>query len=136
MRIYGDPQGQHPHTACGADDFSVLMKELRPHFPRLRDCHSTNSRLVVERVNAVNNLLDPGEGAPRLKIDPSCVNLIRDLEKVAFKEGTKELDKPPRTELTHLSDALGYAIMEIFPYRRHRVTGWSDGQALKAVDME
>ena len=125
--IYGDPNSGRPGTV-GANDFSVLLGELKPHFPGVRDCHARSAPEVVERVNAVNNLLDPDQGPPRLKIDPSCAYLIRDLEKVSFKEGTKQLDKGRDKTLTHLSDALGYAITEIFPCQRHRVTGWSEGE--------
>ena len=63
----------------------------------------TNPR-VIDRVNAVNKALDGN-----LIIDPRCKDLINDLEKVCNKEGTREIDKSNKN-LTHMSDALGYAV--------------------------
>ena len=59
---------------------------------------------VVDRVNAVNKALDGN-----LIIDTKCKALIQDLEKVVNKQGTREIDKSNK-ELTHMSDALGYAV--------------------------
>ena len=59
---------------------------------------------VVDRVNAVNRALDGN-----LLIDTKCKALIQDLEKVVNKEGTREIDKSNK-DLTHMSDALGYAV--------------------------
>jgi hypothetical protein len=70
-------------------------------------------------------------GQYRLRIDPKCKQLIRDLEQVCWKTDANgnslmELDKsdPMRT---HISDALGYMISYEFPmqaaigYRRERL---------------
>ena len=59
---------------------------------------------VTDRVNAVNRALDGN-----LIIDTKCKALIQDLEKVVNKEGTREIDKSNK-DLTHMSDALGYAV--------------------------
>lgn len=66
-----------------------------------------------DRYVCVNNLLDKG----RLTIDPSCTNLIRDLEKLTFKPGTTEPDTSDKS-LTHMSDALGYLSWFCFPVIR------------------
>ena len=60
--------------------------------------------LVIDRVNAVNKALDGN-----LIIDPMCKELINDLEKTANKQGTREIDKTNKS-LSHMSDALGYAV--------------------------
>ena len=54
----------------------------------------------------MNNNLSKGN----LIIDPSCKHLIRDLEQVVNKEGTREIDKTSNSELSHISDALGYYV--------------------------
>ena len=59
---------------------------------------------VTDRVNAVNRALDGN-----LLIDTKCKGLIQDLEKVVNKEGTREIDKSNK-DLSHFSDALGYAV--------------------------
>ena len=60
--------------------------------------------LVINRVNSMNNNLSKGN----MIIDPKCKGLIRDLEQVVNKEGSREIDKTTNKELSHLSDALGY----------------------------
>lgn len=64
----------------------------------------------VDRYNEVNNLLEKG----RLIIDPKCVKLIRDLEQVAYKEGTNMPDTSDKTH-GHITDALGYIVHYTFP---------------------
>ena len=54
----------------------------------------------------MNNNLAKGN----MVIDPKCKGLIRDLEQVVNKEGTRDIDKTTNKELTHLSDALGYYV--------------------------
>jgi len=67
-----------------------------------------------DRYACVNNLLDKD----RIEIDPSCKNLIRDLESVTFKDGTTQPDVSSDKMLTHISDALGYAAWFSFPILR------------------
>ena len=50
-------------------------------------------------------------------IDPKCKGLIKDLEQVVNKEGTREIDKSNK-ELTHLSDGFGYYIDVEHPIHR------------------
>src|SRR5258708_28156293 len=65
---------------------------------------------VKNRVAAVNSLLRSTSGEIRCLIDPRCKHLIKDLEQVAWKPGTSEIEKTKNPELTHISDALGYLI--------------------------
>jgi PBSX family phage terminase large subunit len=68
----------------------------------------------MDRYNVVNNLLEKD----RLIISPKCVNLIKDLEQVSFKEGSSQLDIGNDKTLTHISDALGYGCWFCFPIIR------------------
>lgn len=81
--------------------------------------HLKNGGLIVpafrnpfreDRYAAVNDLFSKD----RLIIDPKCVKLIRDLEQVAYKEGT---NLPDTTEkhLTHCTDNLGYVCHWAYP---------------------
>jgi PBSX family phage terminase large subunit len=65
----------------------------------------------VDRYNCVNNLFEK----ERCEIDPTCVNLIRDLEKTSYDEGTNQPDTSTDKTLTHVSDALGYAGWYCYP---------------------
>ena len=64
---------------------------------------------VVNRVNSTNKRLQDG-----LIIDPRCKALIQDLEKVTNNQGTRDIDKTNKL-LTHMTDALGYAISWEYP---------------------
>lgn len=55
-------------------------------------------------------LLDPGDGRPRLSVDPGCANLIRDFESYEWKEGQKD---EPVKEHDHALDALRYALKHV-----------------------
>ena len=58
----------------------------------------------ADRYNCVNNLF----AKSRLRINPKCKNLVNDLEKVTYKEGTNLPNTSQDSTLTHISDALGY----------------------------
>ncbi len=75
---------------------------------------STKNPARVDRYNCVNNLLEKG----RCEIDPSCVKLIRDLERTSYKEGTNEPDTTQDSTLTHISDAFGYGCWFSYPLVR------------------
>ncbi len=79
---------------------------------------------MKDRVNAVNLLLQSRNPLKGVLIDPKCRELIRDLEVLGYKEGSRggQVDKsdPART---HAADAFGYYIARRFPVRG-RVRGY------------
>jgi hypothetical protein len=111
VTAYPDPASiQRKTSAQGKTDFSILqnagfiMKVRRKH-PAVRD-----------RINAVNSVLAPIDGEPKLLISPKCKTLINCLIKQEYKEGTQVPDKDSGYD--HLNDALGYGIEFIYPIRR------------------
>ena len=104
---YPDATGAARHSSAQYSDidivrangFLVLVKHINPR--------------VVNRVNAMNNQLSKNN----IIIDPSCRLLIKDLEQVCNKEGTRDIDKSNK-ELSHMSDALGYGIEWECPTKR------------------
>ena len=102
---YPDATGAARHSSARYSDieiirrngFMVYVKHINP--------------LVINRVNSMNNNLTKGN----MIIDPKCEGLIRDLEQVVNKEGTRDIDKTTNKELTHLSDALGYYVEFKYP---------------------
>lgn len=92
--VYPDSTGRNRKTS-GRSDHLILKDEgfnVQPvHNPPVRD-----------RVNNMNRLFRDGS----VIIDKKCVKLIRDLEKVEWKNG--DLDEGKEKDLTHISDALGY----------------------------
>ena len=68
------------------------------------------TRNIAERsrLNIVNNLFDK----TRLLIDPKCKKLVNDMEKVVT-DSYGQISKEKDSQLTHISDALGYAAVAL-----------------------
>tara|TARA_R110002020_G_scaffold462445_4_gene681964 strand:+ start:6803 stop:8077 length:1275 start_codon:yes stop_codon:yes gene_type:complete len=96
---YPDATGASRHSSAQYSDldivrangFKLMVKHINPR--------------VVNRVNSMNNQLSKNN----ILIDPSCKLLIKDLEQVCNKEGSRDIDKSNK-DLSHMSDALGYGI--------------------------
>ena len=102
--IYPDATGAGRHTSALYSDIQILRRN------RFKVNVKHINPKVVNRVNSVNKQLSRGN----ILIDNSCKMLIRDLEQVVNKEGTRQLDKSNK-ELTHMSDAFGYAVEWEYP---------------------
>jgi PBSX family phage terminase large subunit len=87
----------------GKSDLFILKSDGHTVLP-------TKNPFRVDRYNSVNSLLEK----KRILINNKCSKLIRDLEQVAYKEGTN-LPETSNSELTHISDALGYLSFYFFP---------------------
>ena len=101
---YPDPSGNQRRTSALYTDIQILKNngfvvKVRHKAPA-----------VIDRVNAMNKML-----IEYIILDTKCKLLIRDLEQVTNKEGTREINKSANKDLTHFSDALGYAIEFEFP---------------------
>jgi hypothetical protein len=118
VKIYGDAAGEARSTA-GKSDYQIIREFFRtaPRFRTSIHVRSANPPLR-DRVNTVNSLLCSSQRQRRVSIDPRCLRLIRDLERVVWKADAHgnlgaQIDKSD-PELTHVSDALGYLIEREF----------------------
>jgi phage terminase large subunit len=107
--VIPDSTGKNRKTS-GKSDHEIL-KENGFKIPSVRN------PFVTDRVNNVNRLLT----ANRIIINPKCKKLIGDLEKVSWKDN--KLDQKTDPMLTHISDALGYALWHLEPIQgiRHKI---------------
>ena len=101
---YPDATGKARNSSAAFSDLDIVR---RAKF-KVEVAH-INPR-VVNRVNAMNKQLSQNN----ILIDKSCTMLIGDLEKVVNKEGTRDIDKSNK-KLTHMTDALGYAVTWLRP---------------------
>jgi len=97
--IWPDATGKNRDSTSSTTDHQIL-----------RDCgfevmSKSSNPLVKDRVNTTNSLLQNAAGEIWTYIDPSCKELIEDLELVVWKNG--DLDSSD-AERTHASDAFGY----------------------------
>ncbi|HEX4163890.1 MAG TPA: hypothetical protein VHZ55_00315, partial [Bryobacteraceae bacterium] len=114
LEIYGDASGRNMHTT-GTNDYATVQNYLtRAAFRNVRLRVPPSNPAVLSRVRKVNALLTSATGEVRLEVDPRCKELIRDLEEVLFKADSGVVDKTRDPKRTHVSDALGYAIWQLF----------------------
>lgn len=102
---YPDPAGNQRNTSSDSTDHDILRKA--GFFLKVKRKHPS----VTDSVNSVNNIMK------ECIIDPKCKMLIKDLEQVVNKEGTRAIDKSNQ-DLTHFSDAFRYTIDYEHPVRK------------------
>lgn len=114
LEIYGDASGRNMHTT-GANDYTLLQGFLyKSGFRDVKLSVPAANPSVLNRVQKVNALLTNALGEVRLEVDPKCRELIKDFEEVLFKQDSGVIDKVRDPRRTHASDALGYAVWQLF----------------------
>ena len=114
IEIFGDASGRNLHTT-GLNDYTAIQTYLtRAGIRNFKVRVPASNPPVLNRIRLVNGLLTNALGEVRLEVDPRCKELIRDLEEVMFKPDSGVIDKLRDPKRTHASDALGYAVWEIF----------------------
>ena len=107
---YPDATGKARHSSARYSDIDILRRHFKVKVKHINP-------LVVNRVNAMNKALQDN-----MIIDPSCQDLINDLERTTNKPNTREIDKSNK-ELSHLTDALGYSVTYNYPVSKPKL--WS-----------
>jgi hypothetical protein len=108
--VYADATGARMQTT-GRTDLAILQEGLRD-YGKVEFRIPKSNPLVRDRVTLMNAKLGAADGTRLLRVDPRCVELIRDFEHVTFKEGSGLVDKDRDPRRTHLSDALGYLVWQ------------------------
>jgi hypothetical protein len=116
---YGDATGGAGGSAkVQGSDWDIIRSVLRPAFgARITFKVPKSNPRERARVNAVNSRLRSANGVNRLFVDAAkAPHMVADLDFVALLEGgSGEIDKKKTSELTHMSDALGYYVNYEFP---------------------
>jgi len=107
-RIIPDSTGKRTQTSSSGFSDHMILRDMG-----FRVIHRPNP-FRIDRYNCVNNLLDKG----CLKIHPRCKNLIKDMERLHYKEGDSRPDLSKDQSLGHLSDGLGYACYYFYPLEK------------------
>lgn len=123
LYVYGDATGRARSTAADQavwSDYEIIAEEYNRHFPEQFESGVRMSNpLVKDRINCVNSKLFDGLNRVGMVVDPRCIELIKDFERVMFKKGSGAIDKsdPART---HISDAVGYYVADCYPVHLRR----------------
>jgi len=119
--LYGDATGKARTGQTGQSDYQLILNAMRTYGPPVRLKVPETNPLIKDRVNAVNRQMKNEQGVINLEVDPSCRELIQDLEQVlldprgVIKKTNNRHD--PYFRRTHPSDALGYWIVYEEPVR-------------------
>lgn len=111
--IVGDATGKAGQRAAfGRSDYAIVEEIFTRAEIKWENRTPDANPQVRDRVNAVNSRLRSAEGTPHIFIHPErCRMLKKDLQRVSWKPGLSGvLDQKSDPTLTHLSDALGYAV--------------------------
>lgn len=117
--LHGDASGGAKKSAgLHGSDWDIVKAKLRPTFGhRLKARYKKANPPIRSRLNAMNSRLEAANGEARMVVDSvRCPMTIRDLEGVASTDDG-DIDKPAGTELTHISDGLGYYVERRHPCR-------------------
>jgi len=112
--IYGDASGRGRPAQTGLSDYSVILQGMKTYPSPVRLKVPEQNPHVSMRLNAVNRLLRDETGQARVQIDPSCRELVADLQQVlrdtrqGIKKSTRRSD--PYFRRSHVSDAAGYLL--------------------------
>jgi hypothetical protein len=112
VRLYGDSTGGNRGQQTAESNWEIIRALLGQAGIRVEYCVERNP-LETDRINAVNAQFMTGEGVGIVIDHARCPYLVRDLQSVAYKEGTNQVDKTRDASITHLSDALGYPIVSL-----------------------
>lgn len=119
ITMYPDSNASARQHARGETDLDIFREKGLTRFRNRR-----KNPPIADRINAVNRMLQTADGRVRLYFSSEqCPNTIKAMEQVAYKEGTREVDKSQNIE--HISDALGYVIEREFPLNQKIITGLS-----------
>lgn len=118
---YGDATGGARGSAkVKGSDWDLIKQALRPIYQdRLHVRVADENPRERVRVNAMNSRLQTMDKKIHLLVNnTTCPHIVEDLDGVTLKDdGSGEIDKDDNSDLTHLTDGLGYYIEKKFPVR-------------------
>lgn len=126
VHIYGDSTGgRSTSSSVEGGDWTLVKAELLPWLGRrLRMKVSTNPH-EIDRVNAVNSHLMSASGVARMAFCPiNAPRAIDDFEGTRVIEtgpNSGRIDKKSDPLMSHLSDAIGYYVVDRFPIPKELV---------------
>lgn len=117
--LVGDASGKSQKTsAAGETDYSIIHNAFKRSGINFNDMTPDSNPHVKDRVTTMNTRFKSAEGIKSIWVHPKCKYLIRDFQRVVWKDTSTGamLDQVTDRSMTHLSDAAGYGV-----YVRHGV---------------
>lgn len=119
--FFGDASSKSRKTSASVTDYLQIRNDTR--FSKSKVLYPDSNPAVTDRIASVNWAFKSASGLRSLYVSGKCLHLIKDLEYLAFREGSREIDtRDP--DAGHITDALGYVVHQIKPMR---LEGWDIG---------
>lgn len=124
--LAGDASGKANKTSsAGQTDYDIICMALDEACIPWHNQTPESNPLVKDRVNTMNAKFKNSAGKSSISVHKRCTNLIKDFERVSWKQGANGalLDQTTDPSLSHMSDAAGYVVCALAPI------GYSNGSA-------
>lgn len=109
---YGDATGGARRTSSDRSDWQIVQDSLVIRWPDLELDISRANPNVRDRIVMMNSKFRSASGSTKIFIDKAkCPNLFDDLEATTLKQNG-DLNPGPEHKWTHISDALGYLVVQ------------------------
>jgi len=115
IEIYGDATGKARTAASRLSSWDIVFQGLKPliqYDKYLIKRFAESNPYVINRIHSVNQLFRKNKCFIHLD---NCPKFIKDLEQVAWNNGN--INKTSNSSLSHLSDAAGYLIHTLYPFK-------------------
>jgi hypothetical protein len=120
--LFGDATGRARHSSSNITNWKIIQDELGIY--RVTNRVPNSNPAERDRVNAVNAMICNSRNERRVFLHPTkCRQLMKDFEKVPFKDGSAQIEKNGDPLLTHASDAFGYFIEKEFGLNKGVIEG-------------
>lgn len=107
--FYGDATGRARKTSASESDYVQIRNDVRFSQKRpARVMFPMSNPIRQDRFAACNAVMKSADGQRRLKVSPTCENLLLDIGTRAYKAG--ETTPDDHGDIGHITDALGYLI--------------------------
>lgn len=120
--VFGDATGGARSTHTKMTSYQVIMNHMAQYNVPIKLRVPESNPSVPARINAMNRAFRNEDGRVLIEIDPTCVELIADLEGVVSdgRGGIKKTHnkKDSYFRRTHTSDATGYWVSQEEPVRQ------------------
>lgn len=109
---YGDATGGARRTSADRSDWQIVSDMMVIRWPDLNFDIERANPAVRDRLVMMNSKMRSADGRTKVFIDPkACPNLIEDLHNTTYKRNG-DLNPGPDYKWTHISDALGYLVVQ------------------------
>ena len=114
--IFPDPAIVQTQHARGETNVDIFVEKGYTDI-RFRKRHPAQS----DRINCMNRMMLNARGDVRFRVDSTCRDSIKSLERTMYREDKPEIDKTLGTE--HWTDGMGYLVEYMFPMRQKIIMG-------------